>query len=355
MSTAGWRRRQAGPVRPAARRGRPRRGRSPPAAAQSRASGRWLVRRCRPMPCAPRHCSADGRAPQRSMPRGLVPAPDRSTSRCGGVRLASLLDPQTLATVAIAPPVAPSAVTDHAGRAGHRCGWRSSTGDAIVRVPSRPRAASPRASQVVGAGALTVDEIVARHQAAAARQAPRVRELISTGHADADVRGARLSRAGGDHVRGDHLPAGRARPSSSSATSASTASRSRRRRAAAADHRAGARRVAAARDHADRRLSLPSRGARRRSAAYAATSSLSSRRPHASAVLAAAPGLPRTASPWSRSSAAQTGAARADRLVGADRRVQPGTGRRLAARALGGPPAVRRGRLTARRSTGCCR
>ena len=101
---------------------------------------------------------------------------------CGGVPAAAYLNPETLETVALAracPPDAALTVTPSAPGVER---VTFATGDAIVRVPV-PGAQDRFAEgvRVVGSRELTVEEIVARHQAAAARQAAAVRDLISTG------------------------------------------------------------------------------------------------------------------------------------------------------------------------------
>ena len=115
------------------------------------------------------------------LPRGLVES-SPVTIACGGVPAAAYLNPETLETVALAracPPDAALTVTPSAPGVER---VTFATGDAIVRVPAA--GAQDRFAegvQVVGARELTVEEIVARHQAAAARQAAAVRDLISTG------------------------------------------------------------------------------------------------------------------------------------------------------------------------------
>jgi hypothetical protein len=115
------------------------------------------------------------------LPRGLVPSPSVKIA-CGGVPAGAYLNPQTLETVALAlacPADAALTITPP-GPGVDRV--TLAAGDAIVRVPvagAQDRFAE--GVQVVGSRELTVEEIVARHQAAAARQAAAVRDLISTG------------------------------------------------------------------------------------------------------------------------------------------------------------------------------
>ena len=115
------------------------------------------------------------------MPRGLVPSATVAIA-CGGVPAGAYLNPLTLETIALAracPPGAAVTVTPFAPGVER---VTLATGDAIVRVPA-PGAQDRFAEgvQVVGSRELAVEEIVARHQAAAARQAAAVRDLISRG------------------------------------------------------------------------------------------------------------------------------------------------------------------------------
>jgi len=115
------------------------------------------------------------------LPRGLVPS-STVTVACRGVPADAYLNPQTLETVALARACpADAAVTVTPAAPGVER-VTLATGDAIVRVPA-PAAPDRFAEgvQVVGARELAVEEIVARHQAAAARQAAAVRDLISRG------------------------------------------------------------------------------------------------------------------------------------------------------------------------------
>lgn len=100
--------------------------------------------------------------------------------RCGEARAATYLDPESLDTVAVARgcgerPVTVAPAVEGVERVA------LSSGDVVVRVPAA-EGRFAEGVQVVGARALSVREIVARHQAAAARQRRRVRQLISTGN-----------------------------------------------------------------------------------------------------------------------------------------------------------------------------
>ena len=108
---------------------------------------------------------------------GLVPGGMVDVT-CAGRRLATYLDPGSLATVAIAPPsCAPIAISPEvAGMVQVPL----SSGETIVRVPSA-EGHFAEGVRVDARQMLTVREIIARHQAAAARQRRDVRRLISTG------------------------------------------------------------------------------------------------------------------------------------------------------------------------------
>lgn len=117
----------------------------------------------------------------RWLPPGLIRSPTVRVT-CGGNAASPYLNPQTLETFAIARQCAPGAaiVADPPEPGIERIDL--SNGDALIRVPA-PGASDRFAEgvQVVGARTLTVDEIIARHQAASARQAAVVQSQISTG------------------------------------------------------------------------------------------------------------------------------------------------------------------------------
>lgn len=109
---------------------------------------------------------------------GLVPSPAVDVS-CGGRKAPTYLNPQTLETVAIAYACGPGDIqTTPAGMPAERVAL--SNGDVIVRLRADEGLFADDVS-VVGARELSVEEIIARHQAAAARQRLRVKSLISTG------------------------------------------------------------------------------------------------------------------------------------------------------------------------------
>jgi hypothetical protein len=97
---------------------------------------------------------------------------------CAGRRLTTYLDAQSLATVAIVPPsCAPVSISPEVPGTVR---VPLSSGETIVRVPSA-EGHFAEGVRVHGRQSLTVREIIARHQAAAARQRRAVHQLISTG------------------------------------------------------------------------------------------------------------------------------------------------------------------------------
>ena len=119
------------------------------------------------------------------LPSGLVPVPERAL-QCGENRpLPTFLNPQTLDLVAVSRSCpAPALVTsDIPGMTAER--FDLGLSDVVlasvfrVRVNGGDRFAA--GVDVAAARPLTIDEIIARHQAAAARQAAEVRTSIATG------------------------------------------------------------------------------------------------------------------------------------------------------------------------------
>jgi hypothetical protein len=108
---------------------------------------------------------------------GLVPGGMVDVG-CAGRRLATYLDAQSLATVAIAPSSCLPVTISPEVRGAVRVAL--STGETIVRVPSA-EGHFAEGVRVDARQTLTVREIIARHQAAAARQRRAVQQLISTG------------------------------------------------------------------------------------------------------------------------------------------------------------------------------
>ena len=93
--------------------------------------------------------------------------------------MTTYLDPDSLATIAIGEACRTALVVTPAASGVEQV--TLSSGDTIARVP----AAEGRFAEgvrVTGARTLTAREIIARHQAAAARQQRAIRQLISSGH-----------------------------------------------------------------------------------------------------------------------------------------------------------------------------
>ena len=112
-------------------------------------------------------------------PPGLVPVPDRPIT-CGGRPAATFLNPQTLdlvATMRECPAAAPI-TSDVAGVTPERL---DVGGVSALRVRAGTSDRFAEGVTVGGARALTAEEIVARHQAAAARQAATIRTDMATG------------------------------------------------------------------------------------------------------------------------------------------------------------------------------
>jgi hypothetical protein len=96
---------------------------------------------------------------------------------CGEKPVPTFLHPKTLDTVALVVDCAPASI-----RAASADAERIvlSTGDAIVRVPAAEGQFASDVS-VTGRRELSVEEVIARHQAAVARQRAMVKSLISSG------------------------------------------------------------------------------------------------------------------------------------------------------------------------------
>ena len=109
--------------------------------------------------------------------RNLVPAPGIPVT-CDGRAAEVWLDPTTLRHVALARRCAEGVLSSPAGEPDLRVAL--STGDLLITISAPPDHFSDDL-EVSAERALRVEEIVARHQAAAARQAAAVRTLISTG------------------------------------------------------------------------------------------------------------------------------------------------------------------------------
>jgi hypothetical protein len=132
-------------------------------APQDRVEADWLVR--------------DLSRTMRLLVADLIPG-GASEVWCGGTPVATYVNPRTLDVIAFAPGC--SEATIEVKRDAQRAERVTLSHGVVVRVPA---AAGQFADDVnvVGARELTVEEIVARHQAAAARQRSLVKTLISSG------------------------------------------------------------------------------------------------------------------------------------------------------------------------------
>jgi hypothetical protein len=114
------------------------------------------------------------------LPEGLVPVSGRAL-RCGDDRpLPALLNPQTLDLIAVSRACpAPAVVTsDVPGAAAERMDVGQAS---VFRVRVSGGGRFAEGVDVSAARALTIDEIIARHQAAAARQAAEIVTSIASG------------------------------------------------------------------------------------------------------------------------------------------------------------------------------
>jgi hypothetical protein len=141
------------------------------------AADRWLV----PLPDDVIAALAAVRDVARSaplLPQGLLPG-GIVDIRCEGRPVPTFLDPESLATVAVVRGCdSQRVVVDPDVTSTTRV--ELSAGDPVIKVAAA-EGRYAEGVQVVGVRKLTVREIIARHQAAAARQHRQVRHLISTG------------------------------------------------------------------------------------------------------------------------------------------------------------------------------
>src|SRR4029453_3720266 len=137
---------------------------------------RWIV----PLPAdvvAAEALLGDGRRAAPLVSDGFVPG-GMSDVRCGAVRLPTYLDPDSLSTIAVGDRCPAGLVVQPEMPGVERIAL--SGGEIVIRVPP----AGGRVAEgvrVTGSRTLTVREIIARHQAAAARQRRAIRQLISSG------------------------------------------------------------------------------------------------------------------------------------------------------------------------------
>ena len=125
-----------------------------------------------------RRVLADLAAAQSWLPEGLVPVSDRTMS-CGGRPIPTYLNAQTLDLIGVSKCLPDAAIeSDVAGVSIERLTLHDVT---LARMRTAASQGFAEGVKVAGARDLTVDEIVARHQAAAARQATAIQTQISTG------------------------------------------------------------------------------------------------------------------------------------------------------------------------------
>jgi hypothetical protein len=140
-------------------------------------SGRWIV----PLPPDPGLAAAIVRDVSVSAPvlvDGLVRG-GMVDVRCGTRRVPTYLNPESLETVVLGPACAGAAyAADPASPIELRA--TLANGYALMTVAA-PQGGFAEGVSVVGTRRLSVREVIARHQAAAARQRREVRELISSG------------------------------------------------------------------------------------------------------------------------------------------------------------------------------
>ena len=137
--------------------------------------------RVRVLPSGPeaRAIAAAAVALQPWLPEGLVPVRDRALT-CDGRGVATYLNPRTLDLVGITGAcAAPGSVTsDMPGAAVERLDLATQS---VFLVHAGPGDRFASGVDVAAARTLTVEEIIARHQAAAARQAASIATLLSEG------------------------------------------------------------------------------------------------------------------------------------------------------------------------------
>ena len=117
---------------------------------------------------------------QRWLPAGLVPLRDRALRCGGGAAIDTYLNPRTLDLIGLTSscPLPATVTSDVPGAAIERLDLASRS---VFLVHAGDSGRFAEGVDVSAARTLTVEEIVARHQAAAARQAAAIETLISEG------------------------------------------------------------------------------------------------------------------------------------------------------------------------------
>ena len=123
---------------------------------------------------------ADLAAAARVLPAGLVPS-EGVTIDCGGTRAQVWFDPARLTHVALVDKCSPAQLRIMPANAAPEVSTLT-TGAMLVEIAETSRERFAEGVNVSAPRPLTIQEIIARHQAATARQSAAIRARISTGH-----------------------------------------------------------------------------------------------------------------------------------------------------------------------------
>ena len=123
---------------------------------------------------------ADLAAAARVLPAGLVPS-EGVTIDCGGTRAQVWFDPARLTHVALVDKCSPAQLRIMPANAAPEVSTLT-TGAVLVEIAETSRERFAEGVNVSAPRPLTIQEIIARHQAATARQSAAIRARISTGH-----------------------------------------------------------------------------------------------------------------------------------------------------------------------------
>ena len=123
---------------------------------------------------------ADLAAAARVLPAGLVPS-EGVTIDCGGTRAQVWFDPARLTHVALVEKCSPAQLRIMPANATPEVSTLT-TGAMLVEIAETSRERFAEGLNVSAPRLLTIQEIIARHQAATARQSAAMRARISTGH-----------------------------------------------------------------------------------------------------------------------------------------------------------------------------
>jgi hypothetical protein len=117
----------------------------------------------------------------RMLPQGLIPSASNAVS-CGDRKADVWLDPATLAHVALVENCTAQQIRIRPAQQSSAEVVPLTSGHVLVRIAEASSERFAEGVNVSAARTLTIQEIVARHQAAAARQAAAVQTRIATGH-----------------------------------------------------------------------------------------------------------------------------------------------------------------------------